>query len=85
MGHTLLHARAIEDRRYELTVSASSADVLLALADFGPMRAQIWPETSHSRVYRVHEVGGSRPTSLKAFLRRGAASGTTGRNRASSP
>ncbi len=46
----------IEDTRYELTVSASPADVLLALTDFGPMRAQIWPETSHSRVYRVHEV-----------------------------
>lgn len=48
----------IEDTRYELTVSASPDDVLLALTDFGPMRTQIWPETSHSRVYRVHEVGG---------------------------
>ena len=47
----------IEDTRYELTVSASAADVLLALTDFGPMRPQIWPETSHPRVYRIHEVG----------------------------
>jgi hypothetical protein len=47
----------IEDTRYELTVSASSADVLVALTDFGPMRPQIWPETSHPRIYRVHEVG----------------------------
>lgn len=48
----------IEETRYELTVSASSADVLLALTDFGPMRPQIWPETSHPRVYRIYEVGG---------------------------
>ena len=47
----------IEDTRYELTVSASSAGVLLALTDFGPMRPQIWPETSHPRVYRIHKVG----------------------------
>jgi len=47
----------LEDMRYELTISASSADVLLALTDFGPMRPQIWPETSHPRVYRIHEAG----------------------------
>lgn len=47
----------IEDTRYELTVPASSADVLLALTDFGPLRPQIWRETSHPRVYRIHEVG----------------------------
>lgn len=49
----------IEDTRYEVAVSASLADVLLALTDFGPMRPLIWPETSDPRVYRIHEVGGT--------------------------
>ena len=48
----------IEDTCYELTVPATPGDVLLALTDFGPLRPQIWPETSHPRVYRIHEVGG---------------------------
>ena len=56
----------IEDTRYELTVSASSAGVLLALTDFGPMRPQIWPETSHPRVYRIHEVGEGDANALPA-------------------
>jgi len=47
----------IEDTNYELRVPSSAADVLQALIDFGPLRPRIWPETSHPRVYRVHELG----------------------------
>ena len=49
--------RLIEDTHYDLRVPLSGADVRSALTDFGPMRPQIWPETSHPRVYRVHRLG----------------------------
>jgi hypothetical protein len=47
----------IEDTNYELRVPSPAASVLQALIDFGPLRPRIWPETSHPRVYRIHELG----------------------------
>jgi hypothetical protein len=48
--------RLIEDRHFELRVPFSGGKVFQALIDFGPLRARVWPETSHPRVYRVHRL-----------------------------
>lgn len=56
VGAPLLNG-PIEDTHYEVRVPCSGADALQALNDFGPLRPEIWPESSHPRVYRVHTLG----------------------------
>ena len=47
----------VERTRYELIVPLPAAMVLAALTDFGESRRRVWPETSHPRVYRLHDLG----------------------------
>ena len=50
-------AGPIERTRYAITLDLAPAEVLGALVYFGPDRSEIWRETSHPAVYRVHDVG----------------------------
>ena len=50
-------AGPIERTRYVVTIDLSPDEVVRALVDFGPERPEIWRETSHPAVYRVHQVG----------------------------
>jgi hypothetical protein len=46
-----------EHTTWELESALRPGDVLAALVHFGPDRTRIWTETTHPKVYRVHEVG----------------------------
>lgn len=47
----------IERTRYEMTVPITAATAIAALTDFGENRSRVWPETSHSKVFRLHSLG----------------------------
>jgi hypothetical protein len=46
-----------EHSTWMLETDLAPEAVLRALTDFGPGRAATWPETSHPKVFKVHEVG----------------------------
>ena len=46
-----------ERTTWVLDSTLKPADVLAALVYFGPDRPRIWTETTHPKIYRVHEVG----------------------------
>ena len=47
----------VEHTTWVLEANLTPEQVLAGLIDFGPGRKALWPETSHPRIYRVHEVG----------------------------
>jgi hypothetical protein len=46
-----------EHTTWRLDAALPPASVVAALVDFGPDRPRIWTETTHPKVFRVHEVG----------------------------